>query len=135
MSHLLDVNLLAACAWASHEHHAPANRWLDSLRSFTTCPATQMGFLRVSMSAGYGADFSEAREALDAILAMRSHRFLADDIPAGLLPEVASRHDVTDAHLVVLASRHRLKFATLDDTLCLKPWAKGIAINPLKKTR
>jgi predicted nucleic acid-binding protein len=50
MSHLLDVNLLAACAWQSHDRHLGANRWLQSLTSFASCPAVQMGFMRVSMS-------------------------------------------------------------------------------------
>ena len=40
---------------------------------------------------------------------------------------------MTDAYLVTLARahKHKLKLATLDDTLCGKPWAKGIAENPL----
>jgi predicted nucleic acid-binding protein len=39
--------------------------------------------------------------------------------------------DTTDAHLVTLAKRHGLKLATLDDGLIGKPWAAGIAENPL----
>jgi len=38
---------------------------------------------------------------------------------------------VTDAYFVELARAHRLKLATLDDELCKKPWAAGIAENPL----
>jgi predicted nucleic acid-binding protein len=37
----------------------------------------------------------------------------------------------TDAHLVTLAKRHGLQLATLDATLLAKPWAAGIAENPL----
>jgi len=54
MSHLLDVNLLAACAWQSHARHREANRRLQNLTRFATCPVGQMGFLRVSMSPAYG---------------------------------------------------------------------------------
>ena len=39
--------------------------------------------------------------------------------------------DTTDAHLVTLAKRHGLKLATLDGTLIAKPWAVGVAENPL----
>ena len=39
--------------------------------------------------------------------------------------------DTTDAHLVTLAKRHGLKQATLDGTLLAKPWAGGVAENPL----
>ncbi|MGI8604041.1 MAG: TA system VapC family ribonuclease toxin [Verrucomicrobiales bacterium] len=133
MSPLFDVSLLAACGWASHAHHARANRWLDQLRRFHTCPAAQMGFLRVSMSVAYGASFDRARTTLDAITSLPAHQFLRDDTMAEHLPsELTSRYDVTDAHLIILAIRHRLKLATLDDGLCEKPWAKGIAVNPLK---
>jgi len=37
--------------------HVRANRWLNSVTEFSTAPVTQMGFLRVSMSAAYGASF------------------------------------------------------------------------------
>jgi predicted nucleic acid-binding protein len=47
------------------------------------------------------------------------------------LPSLASSKDVTDAHLVRLASSHGLKLATLDQDLCNKPWSRGIAENPL----
>jgi len=39
--------------------------------------------------------------------------------------------DTTDAHLVSLAARHHLKLATLDMALVSKPWAAGVAFNPL----
>ena len=133
MSHLLDVSVLAACAWQSHEHHREANRWLATLSSFSTCPPTQMGFLRVSMSAAYGASFTQARAALADILALPAHRFLVDDTEASTLPDVTSRHHVTDAHLVTLAARHGLKLATFDEPLCRASWAADIAINPLAK--
>jgi predicted nucleic acid-binding protein len=44
---------------------------------------------------------------------------------------VASHADITDAYLVELARAHGLKVATLDDGLCRKSWATGIAENPL----
>lgn len=131
MSHLLDVNLLLACAWSGHADHARANRWLNSASAFATAPITQMGFLRVSMSTAYNASFADARTALAAILQMKSHRFLTDATQADSLPTLTSSKDVTDAHLVRLAASHGLKLATLDGSLTKKPWAAGIAENPL----
>lgn len=131
MSHLLDVNLLLACAWAGHADHARANRWLNSTHAFATAPTTQMGFLRVSMSSAYNASFADARTALAAIVQMKSHRFLTDATAADSLPVLASGKDVTDAHLVRLAAWHGLKLATLDGQLARKPWAAGITENPL----
>jgi predicted nucleic acid-binding protein len=136
VSHLLDVSILVACGWSSHAQHALANKWLDGLGGFSTCSATQMGFLRVSMSAGFGAGYSEARAALQSIVDSRKHRFVADKIAAAHLPSaLVSRHDITDAHYVALAKAHRLKLATLDDVLCSKDWAAGIAVNPLAQVK
>ena len=131
MSHLLDVNLLLACAWSGHADHVRANRWLNAVAEFSTAPVTQMGFLRVSLSVAYGASFGDAQTALRAILQLKSHRFLTDAVPADSLPVLSSGKDVTDAHLVRLADNQGLKLATLDGGLCKKPWAAGVAENPL----
>ena len=131
MSHLLDVNMLLAIGWSGHADHARANRWLNSAAEFATAPVTQMDFLQVSMSPAYGASYNDARAALKAILRLNSHRFLTDAINADLLPTLSSAKDVTDAHLVQLATSHGLKLATLDDSLCRRTWASGIAENPL----
>jgi predicted nucleic acid-binding protein len=131
MSHLIDVSLLIACGWASHENHVRANRWLDRQDEFFTAPSVQMGFLRVSMCSAYGATYDEASKILSGILTLSSHHFVSDSIQVKDLPLLTSRHDVSDAHLVSLAKHHRLKFATLDNTLCQKLWAASTAINPL----
>ena len=130
MSHLLDVNFLVACAWQSHADHVRANRWLNGARSFATSSVTEMGFLRVSMSPAFGASFADATAALEAIVGIHGHRFLRDGIRARSLPAVTSSKDVTDAHLVRLASRHALKLATFDTALRGRPWASGIAEDP-----
>jgi len=131
MSHLLDVNLLLACAWSSHAKHAAARTWLEGSTAFTTRPLTELGFIRVSLSPGYRASFADALAALTDITSRRQARFAHADLPASRLPIVSSHADVTDAYLVELARSHRLKLATLDDSLCKKPWAAGIAENPL----
>ena len=53
---------------------------------FFTAPPTQMGFLRVSTSVACGASFSDAQTALNAILFMKSHRFVPDTVQADSLP-------------------------------------------------
>ena len=131
MSHLLDVNLLLACGWNVHADHAAANRWLDSVKAFASCPVTQMGFIRVSMSPGYGASFADARSVLQAIVQMPNHRFVPDGTTADSLPEVGSHRDVSDAHLVRLAKKSGLRLATLDENLCRKSWAKDLAEKPV----
>ena len=131
MSHLVDVNLLLACGWSVHPHHAAANRWLDSIGAFATCSVTQMGFIRVSMGPGYGASFADAQRVLRAMVEMPTHRFVADKTTAHSLPELGSHRDVSDAHPIQLAAANGLKLATLDDGLCQKNWAKSLAENPV----
>ena len=130
MSHLLDVNFLIACGWQSHADHVRASGWLRGAKSFATSPISEMGFLRVSLSPAFGASFEDAMVALGAIMRTRGHRFIRDATRARSLPSVTSSKDVTDAHLVHLARRNRLKLATFDAALCEKPWAHGVAEDP-----
>jgi toxin-antitoxin system PIN domain toxin len=130
VSHLLDVNFLIACGWQSHAEHVRASRWLSRAKSFATSSICEMGFLRVSLSPAFGARFEDAIAALEEIVQTRGHRFVRDDIRARSLPIMTSSKDVTDAHLVYLARRHRLKLATFDAALCDKPWARGVAEDP-----
>ena len=130
MSWLLDVNLILASRWTSHPEHLYARVWLGSLGKFHTTPITELGFVRISLSAAYGATWDETQETLQKLHARPGHQFLADDVDGLAAPQTGSR-DTTDAHLVTLARRHGLKLATLDADLIGKSWASGIAENPL----
>lgn len=79
----------------------------------------------------YQASFEDAQKSLATLRALPGHRFAADDLDAVSLPALTSYKETTDAHLVTLATRHGLKLATLDVALIAKPWAVGIAENPL----
>jgi predicted nucleic acid-binding protein len=128
---LLDVNVLLGCGWKSHADHTALLGWLLQGNDWATCPITESGFMRISMTTAYQASFDDALKSLATLRALRGHRFLSDDVYAALLPVLTSYKDTTDAHLVTLAKRHGLKLATLDATLIAKAWAAGIAENPL----
>ncbi len=128
---LLDVNVLLGCAWKSHAENSALLGWLLQANEWATCPLTESGFMRISMTTAYQATFDDARKSLATLRALRGHRFLSDDVDAALLPALSSYKDTTDAHLVTLAKRHGLRLATLDGALLAKPWAAGIAENPL----
>jgi predicted nucleic acid-binding protein len=132
LSHLLDVNFLIACGWETHAEYVRASRWLSRAESFATCPVSEMGFLRVSLSPAWGASFADAMAALRAIITMRGHRFLRDLTRAQSLPAVSTSKDVTDAHLVYLARHYRLKLATFDTALGEKNWPSGVAEDPTR---
>lgn len=131
MRFLLDVNLLLASVWRSHAQHSKVSAWLDRQASFTTCPIVQLGFLRVSLSPGYRAAPEDALAALSDLTSRKGSAFIADELRPDRVPAVSSHADVTDAYLVALAREHGLGLATLDDALCAKAWARGIAENPL----
>ena len=89
------------------------------------------GFVRISMTTAYHASFDDARKSLATLRSLAGHRFVADDVDGAALPTLVSYKDTTDAHLVTLANRYGLKLATLDAGLIAKPWAVGVAENPL----
>lgn len=133
MSHpaiLLDVNLLLAYGWRSHFMHEQCRLWLDSIPSFLTCPITELGFLRVSMSPGYRAKIEDAMHVLDTIKHKNNSRLIHCDIPASAIEKVTNFKDTTDAYLVALSKIHSCKLATLDSLLASAKWAQGIAYNP-----
>jgi predicted nucleic acid-binding protein len=125
----LDVNFILASRWTTHPDHQAAKSWLDSITGFHTCAISELGFVRISLSA-YGATWDDVQESLRKLHARHGHVFLADDLRGTDAPETGSK-DTTDAHLVALARRHGLKLATLDAALVAKPWSAGVAENPL----
>lgn len=131
MSWLLDVNMVLATRWTTHADHPAAKAWIDSVGEFYTCAISELGFVRISLSVAYGASWEQTQEALAKLHFRPGHRFLSDDVDGAASPATASG-ETTDAHLVTLARRHRLKLATLDATLLGRPWATGIAGNPLR---
>lgn len=131
MSHLLDVSFLLACGWGSHGRHKAARLWLERRRVFTTCPLAELGFLRVSMTPGFKASFEDSQTALADITSRSQARRILEDVSIFELPHLTGHAEVTDAYLVALARAHGLKLATLDESLCKRTWAVGIAENPL----
>lgn len=102
---LLDVNVLLACGWKSHADHVALLDWLLHASEWATCPLTESGFVRISMTTAYRAAFDDARKSLATLRALKGHRFVVDDVDAASLPLLASYSETTDAHLVTLAKR------------------------------
>ena len=122
--------MILASRWTTHVQHVAAKSWIDAASKFYTCAITELGFVRISLSVAYQATWDEVQESLDKLHQRAGHRFLADDVDGRASPKTTS-NDTTDAHLVTLAKLHGLKLATLDGTLIVKPWAAGVAENPL----
>lgn len=122
---LLDVNVLLALAWPSHQFHLAAEAALTG-QIWVTCAITELAFVRLSMVAAVVGLPQSAHTALGVLGSMTAdprHRYWSD------LPDVgdASRHRafervmghrrVNDAYLLELARRKGGRLLTFDRRL------------------
>lgn len=121
---LLDVNVLLALAWPTHQHHRAAHRWFrdESRHGWATCALTQLGFVRLSSNPSYSADAVSPQDGaalLVQLTAHAKHRFWAE-LPAigmEMLRQATGHQQVMDAYLVGLARSHRGRVVTFDARL------------------
>ena len=123
-TYLLDVNVLIALAWPLHVHHSIAHAWFEAVgqQSWSTCPLTQLAFVRISSNPKIISTAVSPRAAalaLGEMVALEGHVFWADDLRVNDLASftcnaLVGHRQVTDAYLIELAKRHKGKVATLD---------------------
>ena len=121
---LLDINVAVALAWPNHVHHAAAHRWFSrhARQGWATSSIVELGFVRVSSNARAipaAVSPQEAAALLRRITALPHHHFWADDVRFAesrgvALSRVVGHQQVTDAHLVGLAVRHKGCLVTFD---------------------
>ena len=122
--YLLDVNVLIALANDGHVHHHAAHRWFGTVAAWATTPVTEAGFVRVQSTPAVTGAVVQPREAVAALLQMRSlpgHRWLPDDATLTAaridLTAMVGRAQVTDFHLVNLCEGAGCVLATFDARL------------------
>jgi uncharacterized protein len=121
---LLDVNVLIAMAWPSHEGHARVQQWLarHAREGWATCPLTESAFVRNLSNPAFSP---HALTPLDALALLRAnldhpqHQFWGVEIslaeavtPFG--QKLIGHHQVADAYLLGLAIHKQGKFTTMD---------------------
>jgi len=142
---LLDLNLLVALLWPSHEHHEAAHQWFSGRRRapWATCPLTQLGFVRLVTNPAFSRD---ALSPIDGVRLLAAnidhehHEFWPDAItlPAAVhtLPGMLQAvKQFNDAYLLALASHKRGVLATLDrglESLAGKALAPALEVVPTK---
>jgi uncharacterized protein len=123
MRYLLDVSALLAFGVIQHEFHSRTSDWVGSLASskdseLLTCSITELGFVRVvAQVSQYGMTLTEAQALLLRVKKEGPVKFsfLPDDQDISNLPPwVKTAGQITDGHLVRLASEHSGVLATLD---------------------
>ncbi len=121
MRWLLDVNALIALAHQGHVDHPRVIRWyaslIDSDAELATCAFTEIGFVRVSIQAGFETDAPGASETLHGLKTSSRIPFemIPDSLGADRLPTyVVGPKQITDGHLLELANEFSIRLATLD---------------------
>jgi predicted nucleic acid-binding protein len=123
MIYLLDVNALVAMGFLNHEFHPRVASWVHALASphFATCSITELGFVRVLAQApAYGFTVAQARTLLLRLKRTRAARlqFIPDEHDVSHLPGwVRAPRQITDGHLVTLATANGALLATLDESI------------------
>ena len=121
---LLDVNVLIAAAWPTHQAHPRVQQWLAryAREGWATCPFTQSAFVRIVSNPAFSPNAltpAQALVLLKANLSHPAHRFWEDDISFVQAVEpfagkLVGHQQVADAYLLGLAIHRRGKLATLD---------------------
>jgi predicted nucleic acid-binding protein len=123
MIYLLDVNALVALGFVNHEFHDRVASWVHSLTSahLASCSITELGFVRVLAQApAYGFTVAQARDLLLRLKQSPAARvaFIPDEVDISRLPRWVRRpNQITDGHLVKLASANGAVLATLDENI------------------
>jgi predicted nucleic acid-binding protein len=120
MRYLLDVSSLVAYGFRQHGLHNRTGAWIRSRKGdhFLTCSITELGFVRVLGNVRtYGMDVMHAKSLLQELKAWKEFplEFINDGNDISSLPKWAkSPAQITDGHLVQLASANGAVLATLD---------------------
>jgi toxin-antitoxin system PIN domain toxin len=121
---LLDLNILTALLWPTHEHHDAAHRWFVARAEapWATCLLTQLGFVRLVSNPAFSGDALSPVEALALLaenLTHAHHQFWSESLEVpGAVKEMEEQlqgyRQLTDAYLLALAHRHKGVLATFD---------------------
>ena len=121
---LLDINILTALLWPTHEHHEVAHRWFAGRAGtpWATCALTQLGLVRIVSNPAFSRDALSPMEALALLgenLAHPDHEFWSVSLqvpPAvkGIETRLQGYKQLTDAYLLALAHRRKGVLATFD---------------------
>jgi len=121
---LLDVNVLIATAWPTHEAHQKVQQWIGrhAKEGWATCPFTETAFVRILSTPAFSPNAltpADALALLRANLRHPAHCFWEDDVSfvqaVGPFSErLVGHRQVSDAYLLGLAIHREGKLATLD---------------------
>jgi toxin-antitoxin system PIN domain toxin len=119
-----DVNVLVALTNPSHVFHREAHRWLSSVERYATTPVTECGLVRILLNPAVTGQAVTSVQALAVLAGIRGDAragFLVDDSSLAETTVdttgLAGHKQVTDWHLLNLATRHDGLLVTFDRRL------------------
>ncbi len=115
MKFLLDVNGLIALGYKQHVFHKRVSGWAAG-KSLATCSIVELGFVRIlAQLPEVDIPVATAREMLATMKRERRLTQISDSQSAvDLQLWVQNPRQITDGHLLVLASSNSLTLATCD---------------------
>lgn len=121
---LLDLNVLTALLWPTHEHHEAAHLWFGKRTHapWATCLLTQLGFVRIVSNPVFSRDALTPAAAVALLaenLAHPAQEYWPDslEVPAalaGMESKLQGYRQLTDAYLLALAKYRGGVLATFD---------------------
>jgi toxin-antitoxin system PIN domain toxin len=121
---LLDVNVLIATAWPTHQAHQKVQEWIGchAKEGWASCPFTETAFVRILSNPAFSPSAvtpADALALLRANLQHPAHRFWEDDVSLiqAVKPfseRLVGHQQVSDAYLLGLVIHRKGKLATLD---------------------
>ena len=131
---LLDVNVLIALSWPTHEDNPKVLRWISqhAAQGWATCPFTQAAFVRIISNPSFSSDALRPADALTLlernVEGVPGHEFWPDQLSLAEAVKLSGQrlvghNQVTDAYLVGLAIHRTGKVVTLDQGIA--GWAKA----------
>ncbi len=111
-----DGNLIIAKVWTPHERNGVAERFFAEHKKVDTCAITELNLVRFLMQKGHTG--KEANMLLKNFLTRHRANFLECDLSAvGTSAQCDGHRQTTDTYLAMLAEKHSIKLATLDEPL------------------
>jgi len=121
---LLDVNVLVALFWPTHDHHEKTQNWFrhHSSRGWATCPLTQSSFVRIASNPLFSRSavtVEEGTKLLAKNLEHPSHVFWPAgarylDLIESFVGRIVGHQQVTDSYLLGMAIHNRGTLVTMD---------------------
>ena len=134
MRALLDINVLLALLDRDHIQHELARRWFEQevRYGWASCAITQTGCLRILSQSSYPSPVSpsRARQLLSSATSTAFHEYWNSKI--SILDEtlfdqsrIHGPRQITDAYLLGLATHHRGRLVTFDQSVALSAVKKA----------